>query len=107
MSPVDFETVRRLAHELPNVEDGLSYGAPALKVNGKHLFIRLREDLNSIVIKTTFDERDELMNADPDTYYITDHYLNYEYVLVKLEKVSVEALRDLIRRSYSLAKSKT
>jgi len=24
-----------------------------------------------------FEERAELMAADPETYYITDHYLNY------------------------------
>ena len=98
-----FETVRQIAHTLPNVEDGPSYGAPALKVNGKHLFVRWREELNAIVLKTTFEEREELMAADPDVYYITDHYLNYEYVLVSLEHVTREALEDMIRRSYNLA----
>ncbi len=102
---VDFETVRGIAHELPNVEDGLSYGAPALKLHGKNLFIRLREDLNAIVVKTTFDERDELVNADPETYYITDHYLDYEWVLVSLEHVRIDALGDLIRRAYNVARS--
>ncbi|CAN5550791.1 hypothetical protein BH10ACI3_BH10ACI3_27740 [soil metagenome] len=103
---IDWETIRQIALALPNVEDGLSYGAPALKRNGKHLFIRLREDLNAIVVKTTFEERDELMSAQPDTYYITDHYLNYEYVLVSLQHVQEDALTDLIRRSYDLARSK-
>jgi len=101
---IDFETVREIAHQLPNVEDGLSYGAPALKVGGKHLFVRLREDLNAIVVKTTFEERDELMAADPAVYFITDHYLNYEWVLVSLENADVDGLRDLIARAHRLAK---
>ena len=101
---IEFETVRQIAHELPNVEDGMSYAAPALKIDGKHLFIRLREDLNAIVVKTTFEEREELMAADPDTYFITDHYLNYEYVLVSLGHVGEDALHDLIRRSYNLTR---
>lgn len=47
-----FEDVRRIALALPGVEDGVSYGAPALKVNG-NLLIRLRDDLGAIVVKTT------------------------------------------------------
>ena len=60
---IDFDAVREIALELPRVVDGLSYGAPALKVNGK-LFIRWREDLNAVVVKTTFEEREEMMAAD-------------------------------------------
>ena len=104
---ISYETVREIALALPNVDDGLSYGAPALKVNGKHLFVRLREDLNAIVLKTTFEEREELMAGDPQAYFITDHYLNYEYVLVSLEHVRRDALGDLIRRAYQLATRKS
>jgi len=100
---IDYETVRQIALALPNAEDGLSYGAPALKVNGKHLFVRWREELDAIVLRTTFEEREELIATDPDVYFITDHYLNYEYVLVNLKKVSREALEDMIRRSNNLA----
>lgn len=103
---IDYETVRENALALPNVEDGLSYGSPALKVGGKNLFVRWREDLDAIVLRTTFEERDELMSADPDVYFITDHYLNYEYVLVNLKTVTREALTDMIRRSYALASEK-
>ena len=103
MKKVDYNTVHQIAHTLPNVEDGLSYGAPALKVGGKHLFVRHREDLNAIVLKTTFEEREELMAADPEAYFITDHYLKYEWILVSLEHVREDALGDLIRRAYNLA----
>lgn len=103
MKAINYETVREIALALPNVEDGLSYAAPALKVGGK-LMIRLREDLNAIVVLTTFEEREELMAAESTTYFITDHYLNYPYVLVNLDSVTEDALRDLIRRSYELAR---
>ena len=103
---ITYETVREIALALPNVEDGLSYGDAALKVGGKHLFVRWREDLDAIVLKTTFEEREDLMAADPKVYFITDHYLNYEYVLVNLKTVSSEALTDMIRRSYTFALGK-
>jgi hypothetical protein len=87
--------VRRLGLALPHVAEGTSYGTPALKVKGK-LFARLREDPDSLVVKMPFDQRDELMAGDPEAYYITDHYRNYEWMLVRLSKVSEDALRELL-----------
>jgi len=101
-----WETVREIALRLPGVEDGTSYGAPALKVGGKHLIVRWREDLNAVVVKTTFDEREGLMAEEPDVYFITDHYLNYEWVLVNLATVTPSALEAMITRAHQLTKKK-
>ena len=100
--PVSFDTVRKIALSLDSVEEGTSYGTPAFKVRGA-LFLRLREDDNTLVLRTTFEQRDELIAADPTMYFITDHYLNYEWVLVRLSQIHVDALRDLIRMAYRLA----
>jgi hypothetical protein len=100
---VTYDTVREMALALPNVEEGTSYGTPALKVKGK-LFVRLKEDGETIVLKTTYEEREELMVHDPKTYFITDHYLNYPYILVSLKHVHPDALREMIQVSYNLAK---
>jgi hypothetical protein len=100
---VTYDTVREMALALPNVDEGTSYGTPALKVRGK-LFVRLKEDGETIVLKTTYEEREEPMAHDPETYFITDHYLNYPYILVSLKLVSEDALRELIRISYNFAK---
>ena len=102
-SSITFDTVRRIGLTLPGVVESTSYGTPALKVKGK-LIVRMWEDGETMVLKTTFEERDELMAADPETYFITDHYLNYEYVLVNLKRVSEEALSDLLRGAHRLAK---
>lgn len=99
---VTYETVRRMGLALPGVQEGTSYGTPALKVRG-NLIVRLREDPDELVVKTTFDQRAELMAADPETYFITDHYLEFEWVLVRLSRVSPEALHDLLRAAHRLA----
>jgi hypothetical protein len=100
--PVTFEDVRRIALSLQGVEESTSYGTPAFKVAGK-LIARLREDGGSLVVGTTFEEREEMMAAEPGTYYITDHYLNYPWVLVRLSRVHSDALRDLLARAWRLA----
>ena len=84
------------------MEESTSYGTPAFKSGGK-LLARLREDGDSLVVGTTFEEREEMMSADPETYYITDHYLKYPWVLVRLSKVHPDALRDLLARALRLA----
>jgi hypothetical protein len=87
------------------VEESTSYGTPAFKSGGK-LLARLREDGDSLVVGTTFEERQEMMDADPETYYITDHYLKYPWILVRLSRVSSDALRDLLIRARRLALTK-
>ena len=101
-TPAAFENVRRVALALDNVEESTSYGTPAFKVGGA-LFVRLHQDGESLVVRTDFDQREELMASNPETYYITDHYLNYEWVLVRLARVHPDALRDLMRMAWKLA----
>lgn len=101
-TPAAFEEVRRIALALGNVEEGTSYGTPAFKVGGE-LFVRMHQDGESLVVRTDFEQREELMASDPETYYITDHYLNYEWILISLSRVHPDALRDLIRMAWRLA----
>jgi hypothetical protein len=100
--PQTFEDALRIASSIGKVERSTSYGTPAIKVGGK-LIARLKEDGDSLVVGTTMEERAEMMAAEPDTYYITDHYLNYPWILVRLSRVHPDALRDLLGRSLKLA----
>lgn len=40
--------------------------------------------------------RDSDPDADPAVYYLTDHYVGYSWVLVRLSRVNPEPLRDLL-----------
>ena len=90
-----WESVRRLAMELPGVEDVPSYGTPGLKVKGK-LVTRLKEDGVIVMGVGTLLERDWLIETDPRVFYITDHYRDYPAVLVRLDAVSEATLRELL-----------
>src|SRR2546426_156630 len=98
-SPVTFETVREMALAFPGVEDGVSYGTPALKVRGKFL-ARLREDGTSLAIRVEFPVREALMQEEPAVFYIKDHYLNYPALLVRLTQVHPEKLRRLVEHAW-------
>ena len=96
---LSFDDIVRLAHSLPGVEVSTSYGTPALKVKGK-LMARLWEDRTTLVLKVPFVVRDHLMAKAPKTYYLTDHYKDYPYVLVRLDAVRPAELKELLEESW-------
>src|SRR5437660_6821024 len=103
--PVTFETVRQIAHTLPSAEESTSYGTPAFKVKGK-LFARQHQDGESLVVGVDFEEREEMMSAEPEKFYISDHYLKYPWMLVRMSKVRPDELRDLLTGSWRRAAPK-
>src|SRR6476620_11266128 len=93
------DAVRAIGRSLPDVEETTSWGAFALKVRGKMFVcsaINKQAEPNSLVVRMDFAQRDALIEEEPDTYYLKDHYVDYPCVLVRLSKVHPDALRDLV-----------
>ena len=96
---INFDIVRKVGLTLPGVEESTAYGAPALKVRGKLLACvpsHRSAEPGSLVVRVGFDDRAELLAADPDVYYVTDHYLGYTAVLVRMSRVTPDVLQDLL-----------
>jgi hypothetical protein len=107
---VDFDVVREMARALPEVEDSTVRGAPSVKVRGKLLAcpaINKSAEPGSLVVKVPIEKREELIAADPDVYYITDHYVNYPSVLVRMSRIHRDALRDLLGMAWQFAVQET
>jgi hypothetical protein len=98
-SRVTLATVRLLALALPGVEEGLSYGTPGFRVRGKFL-ARLWEDGETLVVKCGDDERDFRMKADPETFFVTEHYRGYPTVLVRLARVRQADLQAVLEEAW-------
>ncbi|NBB15994.1 MmcQ/YjbR family DNA-binding protein [Caulobacter sp. SLTY] len=97
MTPEEFAAI---ALEFPACEAGTSYGVPSFKVRGK-FFTRIRSEDNSAVIQEVpFDERDLLIEMEPQTFHFTDHYRNYPIVLARLETLNPDQLRGLLERRW-------
>src|SRR5258706_13690710 len=94
-----FKTVESIGRTLADVEVTTSWGQPSLKVRGK-MFACIAShksaDPNTLVVMMDFADRDALVEHDPGTYYLKDHYLNYPCVLVRLSRIHPDALRDLV-----------
>jgi hypothetical protein len=107
---IDFDVVREMALSLPEVEDSNIHGAPSLKVRGKLLTcpaIHRSAEPNTLAVRIGFEDRAELIEAEPRVYYVTDHYVNYPTVLVRLGQVDRDSLRDLLGMAWRFVTSKT
>ena len=96
---VTFATVRQIALALPGVEEGLSYGTPGFRVRAKFL-ARMWEDGQVLVVRCGDTERDLRMQADPETFFITDHYRGYPTVLIRLSRVTPAELREVLQEAW-------
>jgi hypothetical protein len=104
---VTFDDIRKLALTWPEVEDGTSYGTPALKVR-KKMLVRLKEDNDSLVMPgVPPDERDMLVESRPAAFYFTDHYKDYPMVLIRLSNATRATVEPLLRRQWRALASKS
>lgn len=94
-----YDQICKIALKLPGVEEGTSYGTAALKIKGKFM-ARLKEDGQSVVFRVGFDERDLLMQTKPEVFFITDHYLGYPAVLLRLSAASKKEAADIVEMSW-------
>lgn len=95
-----FDDVCAIALAWPGVERSTSYGTPALKVKGK-LLTRLREDGETLVVfGIGFDEREMLIEAEPEVFHVTPHYQDWPIVLMHLAKANADAVEALLLRRW-------
>ena len=95
---------------LPGVERTTTWRAPALKLRGKLVAcqaINKSAEPNTLMVCVPAAERDEMIAADPDTYYLTDHYAGGDAVLVRLSCIRPDVLRDLLQAAWRFVDKKT
>ncbi len=91
---------RKIALAFPEANEKPSYGKPSFFI-AKKFFTRLRDEDDSIVwIVGSMDERDHLLEIDPKTYFITEHYRDYPSVLVRTARINETMLKKMLERRW-------
>ena len=86
--------------DLPGVEESTWYGTAALKVRGKG-FCRLRDEGDTLVVPVVdLEDKEALLRSDPAVFFTTPHYDGHAYVLVHLDRVGDEMLRELVEDAW-------
>ena len=101
---VDWSTVREIAGAFPGAEESTTYGQPCFKVGGK-LFAWLSPDSaaeGALALRADPGELPLLLETAPDRYFQTPHYHSYPIVLVHLDRIERDELRERIEDSWLL-----
>jgi len=96
---LDFDAVREIALALPGVEESTTPGGTSLKVAGRMLACPASHssaEPSSLVVRVSAELRERLLATEPDAYYLTEHYVGYPSILVRLSRVSRDSLRDVL-----------
>ncbi len=94
------DEMREIALSFPGVVEGTSYGQPSFLVN-KKFFTRLRrEDQSLVLLEVSFDEREMLIEAEPETFHFTAHYKDYPSVLARMATLHPGSFRAFLDRRW-------
>jgi hypothetical protein len=96
---VGWGAVRKLALSFPGMTEGTSYGEHAFLLDGK-FFSRFNAKEQGLVVYAEETLRDALLAGKADTYFTTDHYRNYPYVLARLERLPHTELAALFEAAF-------
>ena len=88
------------ATKLPGIAEATSYGTPSLTVDGK--FLLRAKDAGTLVLRCTLEDKAMLMEAAPDIYFETDHYVGWPAVLVRLPAISDAELAHRLEQAWQL-----
>jgi hypothetical protein len=107
---MEFDAVREWARGFPGIEESTIHGVWSLKVRGKLLAcpaMNKSAEPDSLMVKLGVDQRAELIAADPAVYYVTDHYVNYPSVLVRMSRIHPDSLRGLLAMALKFASAES
>ena len=97
---VDWETIRELALALPDAEEEPGE-RPGWRVRGKLFAWKSRErDGGTLALRVDRDEKQLMLDSYPDLYFQTPHYEGYPGVLVHLDAIDVDELRERIEDAW-------
>lgn len=94
----DWDDVVAFALSLPDVEMASYHGLLAPKLNGKAIVGPSRA-ADSFYLPSTHDEKAMLLESDPETFWVTDHFRGWPGLLVRYGR-NRERVAMLIRRAW-------
>ena len=95
-----YDEFKKIALSFPGVEEGKSYGKPAFLVNGTFLTRVRAADQSAVFTGVHFDEREMLIECEPQTFFFVAHYKDYPAVLAKLKTLHPGSCRNFIERRW-------
>jgi hypothetical protein len=82
---------------IDGAKEGLHYRQPAIFV-GEEFLTRIHHKEDAVVILTgSIEMRDVMLEAEPELFYIIDHYKNFAALLARLSALNKKTLINLLQ----------
>jgi hypothetical protein len=94
---VTFEDIRAIILSFPDTTEGMSWDARSFKVNKKAILF-WNPQYDCPVFKVPFEERDFLLEVDPETFFTTDHHKPWPFILGRPERLDIDWVKTNIER---------
>ncbi len=92
---VTWAEVEAIALAHPGAERGTSYGRADVKLR-KRMLVCIGRTTDHVVLPIDMDRRELLLEAQPETFYVTDHYRGWPTVLARLATSDAKQIAALI-----------
>ena len=104
--PISRKEGWKIALAIPGTEDVLWFKKPAVFLHGQFL-TKVHDKEDAIVLRvSSMEMRDMMLEAEPELFYITDHYRNFPFVLARLKTLTPKLLKEmLVGRAAQLAET--
>jgi hypothetical protein len=97
---LDAEDVRRVALSLPGTVEIERWGHPTFDVDGR-MFVTIPDDLTSFAVRCPRLERQELIAAEPEKFWVPPHEAGSAWVRARLAALDdLAELRDIVTDSW-------
>ncbi|MBH5335876.1 MmcQ/YjbR family DNA-binding protein [Streptomyces pactum] len=99
----DSDDVRRIALSLPETVEKEAWQMPTFRVAGR-MFVTIPDDETSFAVRCPRHEREELIAAEPEKFWVPPHEAGSNWVRVRIAALDdLAELRDILVDSWSQA----
>ncbi|GAA2434212.1 MmcQ/YjbR family DNA-binding protein [Streptomyces macrosporus] len=100
---IDADDVRRIALSLPETVEKEAWSMPTFRVAGR-MYLTVPDDETSIAVRCPRHEREELIAAEPEKFWVPRHEASSAWVRVRLAALEdLAELRDIVVDSWRQA----
>jgi hypothetical protein len=102
--PLTKAEARKIMLAIPGTDERLWFNQPSVFIHDRFLAKTHHKESAVTLQVGSMEMRDMMLEAEPELFYITDHYRKFPFVLVRLSALTKTALKEmLVGRAAQLA----
>jgi hypothetical protein len=87
---------RKVMLSIPGTDERLWFNQPSVFIHDRFL-AKAHHKENAVTLQVgSMEMRDMMLEAEPELFYITDHYRKFPFVLVRLSALTAKTLKGLL-----------